>query len=59
LINNFSLKRVAVTGAAGFIGSNFVDSLLDQGIEVLGIDNFTTGRIEFLNRALSNPKFTL
>jgi UDP-glucose 4-epimerase len=58
-MNNVPLKRVAVTGAAGFIGSTFVDSLLDQGIEVLGIDNFTTGKIEFLNRALSNSRFTL
>lgn len=58
-MNNDSLKRVAVTGAAGFIGSTLVDSLLQQGIEVLGIDNFSTGRIEFLKDALNNPKFTL
>lgn len=58
-MNKDSLKRVAVTGAAGFIGSTLVDSLLDQGIEVLGIDNFNTGRIEFLSGALSNAKFTL
>jgi len=58
-MNKASLKRVAVTGAAGFIGSTLVDSLLDQGIEVLGIDNFNTGRIEFLSGALNNPKFTL
>ena len=53
------LKKVVVTGAAGFIGSNLVDSLLIQGIEVLGIDNFSTGRIEFLSEALKHPKFTL
>jgi UDP-glucose 4-epimerase len=52
-------KKVVVTGAAGFIGSNLVDSLLNQGIEVLGIDNFSTGRMEFLNEALHHPKFTL
>lgn len=52
-------KNVVVTGAAGFIGSNLVDSLLNQGIEVLGIDNFSTGRIEFLREALNHPKFTL
>ncbi len=52
-------KKVVVTGAAGFIGSTLVDSLLNQGIEVLGIDNFSTGRIEFLKEALINPKFTL
>jgi UDP-glucose 4-epimerase len=53
------LKKVVVTGAAGFIGSNLVDSLLNQEIEVLGIDNFSTGRIEFLREALNHPKFTL
>jgi UDP-glucose 4-epimerase len=52
-------KRVVVTGAAGFIGSNLVDSLLNQGVEVLGVDNFSTGRIEFLREALNNPNFTL
>jgi len=50
---------VVVTGAAGFIGSNLVDSLLSQGIEVLGIDNFSTGRMEFLSEALNHPKFKL
>jgi UDP-glucose 4-epimerase len=58
-MNNTLIERVAVTGAAGFIGSTLVDSLLKQGIEVLGIDNFSTGRIEFLNDALKNPKFNL
>ena len=53
------LKKVVVTGAAGFIVSNLVDSLLIQGIEVLGIDNFSTGRTEFLSEALNHPKFTL
>jgi UDP-glucose 4-epimerase len=53
------LKKVVVTGAAGFIGSNLVDSLLNQGIEVLGIDNFSTGRMEFLREALNHPKFRL
>lgn len=52
-------KKVIVTGAAGFIGSTLVDSLLNQGIEVLGIDNFSTGRIQFLKEAKLNPKFTL
>lgn len=53
------IRKVVVTGAAGFIGSSVIDSLLNQGIDVLGIDNFRTGRIEFLKDALNNPKFTL
>jgi UDP-glucose 4-epimerase len=58
-MNKSLFKKVVVTGAAGFIGSTLVDSLLNLGIEVLGIDNFRTGRIEFLENALSNPDFTL
>jgi UDP-glucose 4-epimerase len=53
------MKKVVVTGAAGFIGSTLVDSLLNQGIEVVGVDNFSTGKKEFLKAAFSNPKFTL
>ena len=56
---NNQLNRVAITGAAGFIGSNLVDAFLGQGIEVIGIDNFSTGRIEFLEKALLNPRFKL
>lgn len=51
-------KRVLVTGAAGFIGSNLVDKLLKEGAIVFGIDNLFNGRIENLSDALKNPKFT-
>jgi UDP-glucose 4-epimerase len=54
-----SLNRVVITGAAGFIGSNLVESFLKNGLEVVGIDNFSTGRIEFLEKALLNPNFKL
>jgi UDP-glucose 4-epimerase len=41
--------RTVVTGGAGFIGSNLVDALVDRGDEVLVVDNFATGKREYLN----------
>ncbi len=48
-----------VTGCAGFIGSNLVDRLLDEGCHVIGIDNFSTGQRRFLDGALTHPNFRL
>src|SRR5437660_1326962 len=41
--------RVVVTGGAGFIGSNLVDALIERGDEVVVVDNFTTGKREYVN----------
>jgi len=47
-------KRVLVTGGGGFIGSNIVDALIDDGAyEVVVLDNFSTGRRENLSALLS------
>jgi nucleoside-diphosphate-sugar epimerase len=46
--------RVLITGGAGFIGSNLVDALLADAHEVVVIDNFTTGRMENLGRAIED-----
>ena len=43
-----TIHRVAVTGGAGFIGSHMVRTCLDAGIAVRVVDNFRTGRREFL-----------
>ncbi len=45
--------RTLVTGGAGFIGSNVVDAVLEQGDEVTIIDNLTTGRRENIEGALA------
>ncbi|MDX1901563.1 MAG: NAD-dependent epimerase/dehydratase family protein [Gammaproteobacteria bacterium] len=47
-----------VSGCAGFIGSNLVDRLLQQGHKVVGFDNFSTGLDRFLIEAKKNPHFT-
>lgn len=51
--------KYLVTGAAGFIGSNLIDELLKQGHQVIGVDNFSTGRREFLQEALRSENFSL
>lgn len=51
--------RYFITGCAGFIGSNLTDKLLQNGHEVIGFDNFSTGLPEFLRDAEQFPQFTL
>jgi len=48
------MKKVIVTGGAGFIGSNLVDKLIDNGAEVIVLDDLSTGKIENIN---SKAKF--
>ena len=52
-------SRVLVTGGAGFIGSNLIDRLIEQNNEVVCLDNFSSGRREYLMNAILNPNFTL
>ena len=53
------MKKVFVTGAAGFIGSSLVDRLLAAGHSVVGYDNFSTGQGRFLEDASKSPQFRL
>jgi UDP-glucose 4-epimerase len=53
------MMRACITGGAGFIGSNLADRLMAQGVDVVIIDDFRTGRREFLADALSRPGMRL
>lgn len=53
------MKRVLVTGGAGFLGSHLCAKLLDLGNEVICVDNFFTGSKENVIHLLSNPYFEL
>ncbi|MGC4073514.1 MAG: NAD-dependent epimerase/dehydratase family protein [Nibricoccus sp.] len=53
------MKKVFITGVAGFIGSSLADRLLADGVSIVGWDNFSTGQERFLAGALKNPSFKL
>ena len=51
--------KILVTGGAGFIGSNLCEKLLQDGHEVVCLDNFSTGKPENIQLFFSNSKFKL
>ena len=53
------MKKVLVTGGAGFVGSFLCDRLIDEGHEVIAIDNFFTGSKSNLRKIENNPNFEL
>ncbi|HET6846077.1 MAG TPA: UDP-glucuronic acid decarboxylase family protein [Anaerolineales bacterium] len=50
--------RILITGAAGFLGSHLCDRLIADGHEVIGLDNFVTGRAENIAHLMGHPQFT-
>ncbi|MDH5247117.1 MAG: SDR family oxidoreductase [Betaproteobacteria bacterium] len=52
-----SRKRILVTGGAGFLGSHLCDRLLEQGHEVLCVDNLFTGTKRNIDHLHDNPRF--
>ena len=57
--NTKTSKRILVTGGAGFLGSHLCDRLIDQGHEVLCVDNFFTGSKRNVAHLLDHPRFEL
>lgn len=51
------MKRILITGGAGFIGSHTVDLFLEQGAQVVVLDNLATGKITNLNLFHPNLRF--
>ncbi|MGI8714427.1 MAG: NAD-dependent epimerase/dehydratase family protein [Solirubrobacteraceae bacterium] len=49
------MRRACVTGGAGFIGSALADALCARGVEVVIVDDFRTGRCEFVEGLLAAP----
>lgn len=52
-------KKILVTGGAGFLGSHLCERLLEQGHEVLCVDNYFTGAKANIRHLLENPRFEL
>jgi UDP-glucuronate decarboxylase len=56
-VKNYSNKRILVTGGSGFLGSHLCERLLNEGHEILCVDNFYTGRRSNIAHLVSNPYF--
>ena len=53
------MKRILVTGGAGFVGSHLCEKLLEKGHEVICLDNYFTGKKEKIIHLMDNPFFEL
>jgi len=56
-MKNYSNKRILITGGAGFLGSHLCERLLDEGHEIVCVDNFYTGRKSNIAHLIGHPFF--
>ncbi|HEY6379020.1 MAG TPA: UDP-glucuronic acid decarboxylase family protein [Candidatus Dormibacteraeota bacterium] len=52
------MRRVVITGGAGFLGSHLCDHMLQRGLSVVALDNLLTGSMDNVAHLLSNPRFS-
>ena len=53
------MKRILITGGAGFLGSHLCERLLNEGNEVICLDNYFTGAKGNVSHLTDNPRFEL
>jgi UDP-glucose 4-epimerase len=51
------MRKVGITGVAGFLGSHLCDRLIDEGIEVVGVDDLSRGTLANIDDAFQSPLF--
>ncbi len=51
------MKKVLITGAAGFLGSHLCDKFINEGFYVIAMDNLITGNLENINHLIDNKNF--
>jgi dTDP-glucose 4,6-dehydratase len=52
------MKRILITGGAGFLGSHLCEHFLAKGLSVIAVDNLLTGRLENIEHLIANPRFS-
>ncbi|MEK7233877.1 MAG: NAD-dependent epimerase/dehydratase family protein, partial [Elusimicrobiota bacterium] len=51
------IKRILITGGAGFLGSHLCDNFLSKGVKVIAVDNLITGSMTNIEHLIKNPLF--
>jgi len=51
------MKKILITGAAGFLGSHLCDRFIDEGYKVIGMDNLITGDLKNIEHLFSHERF--